>query len=182
MLESNGQTDPHLAAAARGGDVESFGKLYERHYGCVVAAAYAVLGDRHLAQDAAQEAFAIACRDIARLKRTDRFAGWVRGICRNVAMGVLRSRRRRALAEADPARGNNCPDDDGFDESVRRAVMRLPAPAREVVLMHYFSGMSHQQIADVLDVSPQAVHGRLVRARRKIASRLAGIVFGGRKS
>jgi RNA polymerase sigma factor (sigma-70 family) len=41
-----------------------------------------------------------------------------------------------------------------------------------VILLHYFSGLSHQAIAEILGISPQAVHGRLLRARRKLAEDL----------
>ena len=55
---------------------------------------------------------------------------------------------------------------------VRQSVGRLPERAREVVLLHYFSGLTHEQIAAALGTSPQAVHGRLLRARRKMAEDL----------
>ncbi len=50
------RTDAELVDAARGGDVESFGALYERHYAGIVGVAYCVLADRDWAEDAAQEA------------------------------------------------------------------------------------------------------------------------------
>ncbi len=55
---------------------------------------------------------------------------------------------------------------------VWQAVAELPESGREVVVLHYFSGLSHEAIAVMLEISPQAVHGRLIRARRKLAHRL----------
>lgn len=165
------ETEAELVDAARNGDVESFGRLYELYYASMVGVAYAVLGDRHLAEDAAQETFAIACHQIERLKRTDRFAGWLRGICTNVGKSIIRSRSRQVAAEKAQARTRGSPT-DAFDQSVRRAVMELSRAGREVVLLHYFAGMSHKHIGAVLGVSPQAVHGRLSRARWKLGSRL----------
>jgi len=55
------RSDSQLVTAALGGCVESFGQLYERYYSAMVALAYSVLADRHLAEDAAQETFAKAC-------------------------------------------------------------------------------------------------------------------------
>jgi len=167
----NETTDAQLVAAARSGNVGSFGKLFERHYVAMVGAAYALLADGHLAEDAAQEAFAIACRDLGRLKRPERFASWLRAICRNVARGIARSRMVVSAAENAPAQASD-DNEDEMDEAVRQAVARLRVSAREVVVLHYFSGMSHKQIATVLGISPQAVHGRLIRARRKIAEYL----------
>ena len=55
---------------------------------------------------------------------------------------------------------------------MQQSVRRLPEKAREVILLHYFSGLSYEEIAAVLKMSPQVVHGRLIRARRKMAEDL----------
>ena len=64
---------------------------------------------------------------------------------------------------------------------VRQAVQRLSASAREIVVLRYFSGLSHEQIATVLGISAQAVHSRLCRARRKMADFLKRKGFGRRE-
>jgi RNA polymerase sigma-70 factor (ECF subfamily) len=136
----------------------------------------ALLGNRDLAEEAAQETFAIACRRLRTLRRPERFAWWLRGICRRVARGMLRPRGERMVREP-PGVPKDAIDAER-DEVVRRAVDRLPPSAREVVLLHYFVGMTHKDIASMLGISPQAVHGRLVRARRKIAGHLARAGLG----
>ena len=161
--------------------MDSFGELYRRHYAALVGVAYCQLADRHLAEDAAQEAFAIACRELDGLRRADRFASWLRGICRNVAKGIHRTRSRRILQEEAPGLTGES-SEDAADEIVRRSVRQLPDSVREVVVLHYFGGLSHRQIAAELGVSPQAVHGRLVRARRKMADCLRRNGLGRRKS
>jgi RNA polymerase sigma-70 factor, ECF subfamily len=166
-----------LVEAARNGDVDSFGELYRRHYAMVVGVAYCVLADRHLAEDAAQEAFVIACRELAGLRRVDRFGPWIGTIAKRVAVRMARSRRNGILVEeaavASPVNPGPHPGD-----VVQRAVMDLPAKAREVVVLHYFTGLSHKEIAASLGLSLEAVHGRLVRARRMLADRLRGNGFG----
>ena len=171
------RTDAELVEAARNGDVGSFGELYCRHYAKAVGIAYCATGDRHLAEDAAQEAFAVACRDLGRLRQADKFAPWLIAICRKAARRVARSKFRHPLSEDMPSTADQNPDDDR-GEAVRQSVRRLPGSAREVIVLHYFSGLSHEQISAALGISPQAVHGRLIRARRKIAEdiRLSGLV------
>ena len=61
---------------------------------------------------------------------------------------------------------------------VQQAVRDLPDRAREVVVLHYFTGLSHKKIAASLGLSLEAVHGRLVRARRILADRLRGDGMG----
>ena len=68
-----------MVEAAQNGHLDSFAALYERYYSSMVALAYSVLADIHLAEDAAQQAFVIACHDLPRLKRKDKFAAWLAG-------------------------------------------------------------------------------------------------------
>jgi RNA polymerase sigma-70 factor (ECF subfamily) len=169
-LDLNSETQ--LVEAARNGHLESFGALYERYHSSMVALAYSMLTDRDLAEDAAQEVFAIACRDIESLKSKERFAAWLAGICRNISRQMLRASKPRPVVP-----GNNCAvksrdDTEDRREAIRRAVWSLREPERELVVLRYFDGFSQTHISDVLGISPQAVNGRLVRAKRKIAKYL----------
>ena len=165
------RTDAELVEAARNGDVSSFGELYRRHYATAVGIAYSRLSDHHLAEDAAQEAFAIACRDLGRLRRAERFASWLGTICRRLASRAAKLKLRHRLPENVNVAADGNPGDDRRDV-VRHSVRKLPRSAKEVIVLHYFSGLSHKQIAATLGISPEAVHGRLIRARRKIAEDL----------
>jgi RNA polymerase sigma factor (sigma-70 family) len=181
VIESNsGCTDAKLVEAACGGDVSGFGELYRRHYAAAVGIAYCALADRHLAEDAAQEAFAVACRDLQRLRRAEKFAPWLHAICRKVAHRLAKSKSRCPLP-ADVASATAASPDGDRANLVRRSVGRLSEKAREVILLHYFSGLTHEQIAATLGTSPQAVHGRLLRARRKMAEDLRRNGFGRRE-
>jgi RNA polymerase sigma-70 factor (ECF subfamily) len=167
------KSDAELVESARRGDIDGFGELYRRHYGGMVGIAYALLADRHAAEDAAQEAFAVACRDLPRLRDADRFPAWLSAICRNVARGMAASAARRVAMEAAASGAEEAtPAEREIVEFVRQSVVRLPAAHREAVMLHYFSGLSHEEAARVLGVTPQAVHGRLQRARRAIAKDL----------
>lgn len=161
-----------VEAACRG-DVEALAALYERYYALMVWVAYAVLLDRPLAEDAAQQAFVTACGKMRSLRRPDRFGPWLTTICRNVAQDMARARRRdaaiqRAAAAEQPVQ----PGSNGFDHAVKEAVDRLEAMYREVVALHYYSGMSYKEIESVLGVSGDVVKGRLARARRQIQEHL----------
>jgi len=61
-------SDTQLVEAAQNGHLESFGALYRRYHSPMVALAYSLLADRDLAEDAAQEVFAVACRNIGNLQ------------------------------------------------------------------------------------------------------------------
>ena len=165
------KTEARLVEAAQKGHLDSFGALYEQYYGAMVALAYSVLADGDRAEDAAQESFAIACRELWTLRSSEKFAVWVGSICRNVARQM--QRRESSLAEKAIQRPltNEQSSDERF-EVVRQALRKLRAGDREVLVLRYYDKMAYNQIAAVLGISPQAVHGRLVRAKRKIARQL----------
>ena len=167
------RTDAELVDAACRGEIAAFRELYERHYRMAVGIARSRLSDVHLAEDAAQEAFAVACRELALLKDRRRFPEWLGTISRRTAGRLARSwSNHKPIEDLQlPAPLETTDDSPG---RVRQAVERLPPAAREVVLLHYFSGLSYETIAQSLGVSPQSVHGRLQRARRALAQDLSG--------
>ena len=165
-------SETQLVEAAQNGHLESFGALYERYHSPMVALAYSMLSDRNLAEDAAQEVFAIACRDIGNLKSKERFAAWLAGICRNISRQMLRASKSRGVAPDNEPAVVRRDETEDRREAIRQAVWSLRESERELVVMRYFDGFSQIQISEVLDISSQAVNGRLVRAKRKIAKYL----------
>ena len=165
------RTDAELVKAAANGDVDSFRRLYERHYGLAVGIARSRLWDRHLAEDAAQEAFAVACRKLHTLQNADRFAEWLGTICRRTARKMLRWQ-----ANGRPMKDESAVEAIGeaaVTAAVRDAMEQLPFAAREILYLHYFSGLSYGEIAQLLGISSQAVHGRMQRARHRLRRHLA---------
>jgi len=160
-----------LVEVALGGDLNSFGELCSRYYASMVAIAYSVLGDHQLAEDAAQETFARALGNLGGLKNKTKFAPWLAAICRNVAKDVVTNRLRRINAEDL----SEVADGSGSDDSVRvvqQAIEQLPVPAKELVILRYYDGLSYEEISTVLGISRAAINGRLTRAKRKIAKYL----------
>ncbi len=167
-----------LVEAAQNGCVESFGALYGRYYGPMVAVAYSVLADSGLAEDAAQQTFVIACSELSRIKRSDRFAAWLAGICRNVARQMRRSKDKdTALLRKQPAGDKDFENEQR--DAVRQVVWKLGASDREPIVLRFYNGLSYAQIATVLGISEQAVNGRLIRAKRKIEKYLERSGFSG---
>ena len=176
-MDLNSETQ--LVEAARKGHLESFGILYERYHSAMVALAYSVLGDKELADDAAQETFAIACQKLDSLKQRDKFAGWLASICRNTARNILRSKRKTEAGDFQKRTENENIEEDRRD-LIREAVWKLRPADRELIVMRYYDGFSQAQISNVLDISPSAVNGRLFRAKQKIAKYLKQNGFMGK--
>lgn len=163
--------DNILVEQAARGDGESFTELCRRYYGPVVAICHAILGDRHLAEDAAQEAFAKAAVHLPELRRADQFGCWVAAICRNEAKSLART-RRRPRSENDASPTETSLNGDETREAVRMALSSLSPDAREVAYLRFYDGLSYDRISAVLGISEQAINGRLRRAKRKLAEHL----------
>lgn len=175
----NLNSETKLVQAAQNGHLESFGVLYERYHSPMVALAYSMLADRDMAEDAAQNVFAIACRDIGSLKSKERFAAWLAGICRNTARQMLRSKNRDFALNAHGSAKNNTDSEQHRADEIRWAVWQLRPNERELIVLRYYDNLPYEQIAQLLDISIQAVNGRLIRAKRKIAKYLKRNGFTG---
>ena len=165
------EPDTTLVEAAIKGDPESFTELCRRYYPAMVAIAHSQLGDRHLAEDAAQETFAKAAVKLSQLRQTNKFAGWLATICRNEARDMARRENVTQTNDESSAKAVESQRDDSGDV-VRQALKKLTEPARELVYLRYYDGLSYEQISKVLGISEQAVNGRLRRAKRKMADYL----------
>lgn len=163
-----------LVQAASKGDADSFNRLCERYYSAIVAIAYSQIGDRSLAEDAAQEAFFVAFRDISKLKKVSHFGRWLTKICRNILSDMAKARVRDKLIPIEdcvlPA--NDDRKQDSYDEVVRGIIAKLPVKAGEVIYLRYYNQMSYQEISKLLGISQEAVNGRLRRAKKIIAKEL----------
>ena len=161
--------DEILVGAALQGKSECFNELCRRYYPSLVAVADSILLDYHLAEDAAQEALAAACRGLKTLKKPESFGAWVGTICRNVAKDMLRQRpRQREAADTDAKYEPDCVDDEQ-GKILSEAVQELPGRLREVIFLRFYNEMSYGQMAKVLEASQESIDGRIRRAKKKIA-------------
>ena len=162
-----------LVEAAIDGDTDSFTELCRRYYPAMVAIAHSVLGDRHFAEDAAQEAFAKAFCRLSRLRKKEKFACWLAAICRNVSRDMLRAKGIVSNPD-DLAKVVTVSEDEDSEltEAVRKAVSSLLGSLKEVIFLRYYDGMAYGQICEVLGISKTAVDGRLRRAKKMVVEYL----------
>jgi putative glutamine amidotransferase len=127
---------------------------------------FALAGDRHAAEDLAQEAFTRAWRSLPDGLSPERQRAWLKRTSHNLAVDELRRRARRPTVALDDdvaigrtAEGAAAPD------AAREALTRLPAHQRFVLLLHFDAGFSHGEIARLLDTSEDAVRKRVSRAK-----------------
>src|SRR5688500_10165478 len=98
-LEALGPTDEaDLIARCRRHDRGACDELYQRFRRQVAGNLYRVLGDRSDLEDLVQEVFVIAFRGLERFRGDARLSTWIYRICVNVALGRIRTRKRRPMA------------------------------------------------------------------------------------
>lgn len=170
--------DRNLVARARQGDTSAFDLLVRRHAGPVYRIALRILGDRAAAQDAAQETFIAAWRRITDIRADQAFAAWLFRIVTRRAIDA--AQRRRPEVPADwislPSRAAG-PEDYALAAGLRAALAaalgQLTPPQRACWVLKELEGLSYEQIADITRTSPDAVRGRIHRARSRLAEELS---------
>jgi RNA polymerase sigma factor (sigma-70 family) len=161
----------------------AFGEIVRRFQDLAFACAYSVLGDFHLAEDAAQEAFLSAWRNLDQLRKPEAFPGWFKRIVLTQCNRLTRGKRLdtvalELVAEA-PAAG---PDPAAAYEGKERragilaAIQELPEHERMATLLYYIGDYSQSEIAAFLEVPVTTVKKRLFSARGKLRERTEDMV------
>jgi RNA polymerase sigma-70 factor (ECF subfamily) len=157
----------------------AFEELVERTNRQVYTLAHRLVGDRHEAEDVAQEAYVRVYRSLGGFRGDARFETWLHRIVANVAMSHLRRRGRFGEVVDEPERTSRIleaapgPDPVERDE-VKRALAQLPAGQRAAVVLKDVYGFSCQEIGERMGLSEGAVKVRLHRARRRLKELLYG--------
>ncbi|CAA9561538.1 MAG: ATP synthase beta chain [uncultured Thermomicrobiales bacterium] len=164
-----------LVERARVGDADAYTCLVQRYQAMAFGYAYASLGDFHLAEDAAQQAFVTAWRRLAHLEHPERFGGWLRGIVRFECLRLLRAGRSREtpLDATDPVVASTpgpeelAMERDGVDR-LFAAISALPRVEREVTILHYVHDRPQRDVAEFLGIPVTTVNNRLRSARTRL--------------
>ncbi len=133
--------------------------------------AMGILHDRELAEDAAQEACASMAAGLSSLKSSGAFRTWFYRLVVNEAITI--SRRRREAVTLDEAVSENVQLDNAEALDLARALQRLPAEQRAVVLLHYYVGLSSREIAVAAQLPAGTVRFQLMLARRALRRALS---------
>ncbi|HET7677990.1 MAG TPA: sigma-70 family RNA polymerase sigma factor [Candidatus Limnocylindrales bacterium] len=164
-----------LVIAARAGDRHAFAALVEREGPAAVRLARRILGSAADAEDAAQDAFIRAWRDLPRLRDAGRWPAWFRRLVVRAALdGARRSRRGPQIVSAevgDPA----APDSTARlaeRDRVLQALASLPVGERAVLVLRYGEDLEVPDVADALSIPLGTAKSRIHRALRRLRAQL----------
>jgi RNA polymerase sigma factor (sigma-70 family) len=178
-----------LLIRARDRDVRAYGEVVRRFQDMAYGYAFAILGDFHLAEDAAQEALIEAYRCLPGLREPAAFAGWFRRIVFKHCDRLTR-RKRVPTVPMDVAQDIPSPfpgpaESAEHNEVVQRvvdAIRSLPEQERAVTTLYYVNGYSQQEVADFLEVPVATVNSRLHSSRNRLKERMMVMVADTLKS
>lgn len=161
------RTVAELVVAARRGDRDAFGAIYQRFVGAVHAVVLARV--RYVeCGDVVQDVFLIAWERLPAVRDPAAFPGWLMTIARNRATDHLR--RPRLVDE--PAEPAVAPVPAAEAREVLDAISQLPEAYREVLLMRLVGGMSGLEIAERTGLAPGSVRVNLHRGMKLLRERL----------
>lgn len=178
MMQS---ADEQLLVRVGAGDSSAFGELYDRYADRVLALLVRLLRDRRDADDVLQETFWQVWRTAASYDagRANPVA-WMLLIARSRAIDALRRQARRPMQELnqepstqrDPANHLQMLE---LSDRVRNAMARLGEDQRQAIQLSYYSGMSHQEIADELSIPLGTAKTRIRQGMLKLRDLLGGL-------
>ncbi len=180
--------DEDLVRQAQAGDETAFTELVHRHERHVYTLALRMLREPADAEDVLQETFISALRGLKHFRGDATFATWLYRIAYNATLMKLRHPPAPASLDAAIENDENAmpreltdwshdPEAALMNKETRRvmdaAVAALPESLRSVFVLRDIDGLSTDETAAVLDISPEAVKVRLHRARLALREKLS---------
>ncbi len=168
--------DTKTIASVLAGNSAAFSKLVEKYQRRLLGLMIHACGDRGLAEDMTQEAFARAYQKLSTYAGEAQFYTWLARIAMNLLASSTRRKRlenqnkRESMEVVTDSLGAESPPSDSLELSetqraVRDAIEQLDPQRREILLLRDFDSMDYDAIATTLDIPIGTVRSRLHRAR-----------------
>ena len=165
---------------------EEFWEVIDRYRGELINQAMAILGDLADAEDVVQESFCEAFRNRDKLKEQAAIGAWLRTVNRANALnrwrGRYRERKNKNRKQRErPDRALTTGGFSGVDrcEFVAKAIEKLPAELRRVVVLHCWENMSYEEVAERLGISARTVrrlfHDALMKLYQTLGPDMTGL-------
>ena len=171
------QSDQELVCLSRDGHPEMFRHLVTRYENSLLRYLDGRLGNRHAAQEGAQETFVRAYFSLDHLRNTASFSAWLFGIADRVVLEMRRTDRKLSTTALDDVAeqqsGKIAESGQTGDAALLQAVQELPDAYRNVILLRFYGGQSCEEIGANLKVSLGTVTSRLSRAYVLLRQKLA---------
>jgi RNA polymerase sigma-70 factor, ECF subfamily len=180
--EAQPSVEIRLVMAARSGDAGSFEVLVRRHIDKLYGVARLMLRDPDLAEDAVQQAFLRAWRDLPSLRDVERFGPWLHTlVVRACYDEARRSRRWEASVRTLAPAGELTSHDPGLEDRdlIERGFRLLSPEHRMILVLHFYLDLSAPEIGARLGIPAGTARSRLHYALAALRSALDADARGG---
>ncbi|WP_428910431.1 RNA polymerase sigma factor SigW [Niallia sp. Krafla_26] len=170
------------------GDQNAFGEIVEMYKDKVFQISYRILGNRHEAEDIAQEAFVRAYVNIRSYNSDYKFSTWLFRITTNLCIDRIRKKKPDYYLDAEVAgtegltmysqipSSTRLPEDDveslELQDTIQKEIMKLPEKYRSVIVLKYIEELSLNEISEILEMPLGTVKTRIHRGREALRKRL----------
>jgi RNA polymerase sigma factor (sigma-70 family) len=168
---------------AQKGDLNAFDNIVRHFRDMAIGYAYSILGDFQLAEDAAQEAFLQAYRDLRALNALKAFPSWFRRIVFKYCDRHIRKKQHSTASietMKDLADHSDSPFEIANKKDIQNAIFNsvnsLPLHERTTTALFYINGYSLAEVSKFLDVPVNTVKSRLHSARIKLKERMVKMI------
>lgn len=182
--EANGSrrmlTDEQIMAAIAAGDQRVYADTVRQHSRAIAFYAWRMLGRQSEAEDVTQETFLRLWTQASRWQ-PDRagISTWLHRIAHNLCVDLMRKDKSALTDELAEEIEDDSPevadglDNDWRQQRLQQALVMLPERQRSALILTHYQGLSNQAVAQIMDLSVDALESLLARARRALKSELA---------
>jgi RNA polymerase sigma-70 factor (ECF subfamily) len=165
----------HAVVAARDGDVSAFGALVRAETPAAYRLALSIVRRRSEAEDAVQDAFLRAWRDIGNLREADRWSAWIRRLIVRAALD--QTRRRGRMREVDLDLAIELPGlEPALHPADRLALIaafdRMAADDRAILALRFYADLEVPEVAAALGIPLGTAKSRLHRAIGRLRNQM----------
>jgi len=175
-------SEARAIAAVKAGDAAAFDYLVSKYLKRVTSIAWGIVRSPQDAEDLAQEAFVKAYQSIGRFRTGEPFGPWIFRIVTNLALDVVKHRRRfrhEELSDTEPAERRDHADlpaiANELGARIDAAIQSLPEMQRIVARLYLVEQFDHGEIAKMMKLSEGTVRSHLSLARKKLQDRLSDL-------
>jgi RNA polymerase sigma-70 factor, ECF subfamily len=170
------------------GDQDAFAEIVEIYSNSIFQLGYRMLGNRHEAEDIAQEAFIRAYVNIKSFNQDLKFSTWLFRIATNLCIDRIRKKKPDYYLDAEVSGtdgltmysqlSSNSPLPENelesleLHETVQKEILKLPEKYRSVIVLKYMEELSLNEISEILDMPLGTVKTRIHRGREALRQQL----------
>ncbi|SDN80397.1 RNA polymerase sigma factor SigW [Bacillus sp. OK048] len=170
------------------GDQDAFAEIVEIYSNSIYQLGYRMLGNRHEAEDIAQEAFIRAYVNIKSFNQDLKFSTWLFRIATNLCIDRIRKKKPDYYLDAEVSGtegltmysqlSSNSPlpetelESLELQDTVQKEILKLPEKYRSVIVLKYIEELSLNEISEILDMPLGTVKTRIHRGREALRQQL----------